>query len=303
MTVLVAGASGFVGSPLCRALVDRGHEVRAMTRRPDDYSGAGQVTFGDVADPATLGPAMAGVEVAFYLVHSLASADFEDRDARAALAFGEAARDAGVAQIVYVGGLGRDGDGLSPHLRSRREVEHLLARAGVPVTTLRAAVVVGHGGISWEITRQLVDHLPVMLTPTWVDTLTQPIALDDIVRYLVGVLGEPQALGRTFDVGGPDVLRYFDMMQRVAALRGKNLRRLRVPLLSPGLSSHWLAFVTDVDLMTARNLVESMTTEMVVRDDAITRIVPGPTMGYDDAVRRALADRAAALSQPQRTSR
>lgn len=304
MTVLVAGASGFVGSHLCRALVERGHTVRAMTRRPASYSGAGEVTAGDVSDPRSLAGALAGVDTAYYLVHSLASKDFERQDAAAARNVARAAADAGVSQIVYLGGLGRDGDTtMSAHLRSRREVEHLLGAGGVPVTTLRAAVVVGHRGISWEITRQLVDHLPAMITPRWVDTLTQPIALRDVVRYLVGVLGEPQAIGRTFDIGGPDVLRYFDMMQRVAQLKGKPLPRVRVPFLSPRLSSHWLAFVTDVDLMTARNLVESMTTEMIVRDDAITRVLPGDLMGYDDAVRRALADREAALGPPRAAAR
>jgi len=290
-TVLVAGASGFVGSHLCRALVEGGHAVRAMTRRPERYAGAGTTVAGDVADPASLRAALTGADAAYYLVHSLDSADFEDKDARAARSFAAAARDAGVGQIVYLGGLGRDGEALSPHLRSRREVEHLLAGSGVPVTTLRAAVVVGHGGISWEITRQLVDHLPVMITPKWVDTRTQPIALPDVVRYLVGVLGNDRALGRTFEIGGPDVLRYIDMLRRAAAVTGKRLPRLPVPLLTPRLSSYWLAFVTDVDTRTARTLVDSMTTEVVVQDHSIHDVVPGPTMGYDDAVRLALEQR------------
>jgi uncharacterized protein YbjT (DUF2867 family) len=297
-TVLVAGASGFIGSRLCDALVAEGHDVRAMTRHPDDYDGAGTPVFGDVADPASLTEAMGGADAAYYLVHSLGSADFEDKDADAARNFAGAAAAAGVEQIIYLGGLGRDGDDLSPHLRSRREVEHLLAGTGVPVTTLRAAVVVGHGGISWEITRQIVDHLPAMITPKWVDTRTQPIALVDVVRYLVGVLGDPRAMGRTFEVGGPDVLRYVDMLQGVAAVLGKPLPRMRVPLLTPRLSSYWLAFVTDVDIPTARNLVDSMTNEVVVQDRGIEEIVPGPTLTYEESVRQALADRRAALSQP-----
>ena len=295
-TVLVAGASGFVGSHLCAALVRDGHDVRAMTRHPGRYGGAGTAVPGDVSEPETLREALAGTDVGYYLVHSLDSADFEERDAHAARTFATAAHAAGVEQIVYLGGLGQDGKDLSPHLRSRRQVEHLLAEAGVPVTTLRAAVVVGHGGISWEITRQLVDHLPVMITPRWVDTRTQPIALPDVVRYLVGVLGEPRALGRVFEIGGPDVLRYVDMLQRAATARGKRLPRVRVPLLSPQLSSHWLALVTDVDLRTARTLVDSMTTEVVVTDRSIEDIVPGPTLGYDEAVRLAMADRAAELA-------
>lgn len=292
-TVLVAGASGFIGTHLCAALVQAGHEVRAMTRHPDDYDGAGTAVGGDVAEPDSLDSALVGVHAAYYLVHSLDSADFEDKDAQAARNFAKAAQSAGVEQIIYMGGLGSDDEDLSPHLRSRREVEHLLAGTSVPVTTLRAAVVVGHGGISWEITRQLVDHLPVMLTPRWVDTRTQPIALPDVVRYLVGVLGNDRAAGRTFEVGGPDVLRYWDMMRRVAELKGRNMPRVRVPLLTPRLSSHWLALVTDVDLPTARNLVDSMTTEVVVKDTSIRDVVPGEPMTYDAAVRKALADREA----------
>jgi uncharacterized protein YbjT (DUF2867 family) len=300
-TVLVAGASGFVGSHLARALIEDGHAVRAMTRHPEEYDGAGDPVHGDVSDAESLTTALAGVDAAYYLVHSLDSADFVEMDAEAARNFGQAAKTAGVAQIIYLGGLGADSDELSAHLKSRREVEHLLAEAGVPVTTLRAAVVVGHGGISWEMTRQLVDHLPVMLTPKWVNTKTQPVALRDVVRYLVGVLGEDRAMGRVFEIGGPDVLRYIDMLSRVAALKGRTLRRVTVPLLTPGLSSHWLSFVTDVDLRTARNLIDSMTNEVVVKDYSIQQIVPGPAMGYDDAVRVALADRAAALEQPAAT--
>ena len=295
-TVLVAGASGFIGSHLARALADGGYDVRAMTRQPEDYEGAGTAIHGDVADPASLTAALAGVDAAYYLVHSLDSSDFEDKDAQAARNFAAACQAAGVEQIIYLGGLGRDDEELSPHLRSRREVEHLLAATDVPVTVLRAAVVVGHGGISWEITRQLVDHLPLMITPKWVDTRTQPIALPDVVRYLVGVLGEEKALGRTFEIGGPEVLRYVDMLRRAAKIKHKAMPRIKVPLLTPRLSSYWLAFVTDVDTKTSRNLVDSMTTEVIVSDRSIEDVVPGPTMGYDDSVRLALQTRQEALS-------
>jgi uncharacterized protein YbjT (DUF2867 family) len=264
-----------------------------MTRRPDTYRGAGEPVRGDVNDAASLATALQGVDAAYYLVHSLDSDDFEQKDAEAALNFGGAAAEQGVKQIIYLGGLGVDDGRLSAHLRSRRQVEQLLAVAGVPVTVLRAAVVVGHGGISWEITRQLVDHLPAMVTPRWVNTRTQPVALADVVRYLVGVLGHPQALGRAFEIGGPEVLRYIDMLKRAAAVQGKWFPSVSVPMLSPRLSSAWLAVVTDVDLGTARNLVDSMTNEVIVRDRSIEELVPGPTVGYDDAVRQALADRAA----------
>lgn len=291
-TVLVTGASGFIGSHLCQALEDAGHDVRAMTRRPDSYSGAGKAVAGDVFDAASLTAALAGVEAAYYLVHSLGSPDFAAKDATAARAFNQAAAAAGVERIIYLGGLGNDSENLSAHLRSRREVESLLGEGGVPVTVLRAAVVIGHGGISWEITRQLVGHLPAMVAPRWVVTKTQPIALADVIRYLVGVLEPPQARGRIFEVGGPDVLNYAEMLQRVARIMyDRPLPILILPLLTPGLSSRWLALVSDVDTATGRNLIDSMTNEVIVKDHAITEIVPGPTLGYDDAVRQALAAR------------
>lgn len=290
-TVLVTGASGFVGSHLAAALVEAGHDVRAMTRNPDRYDGAGRPVPGDVADQASLERALAGVDAAYYLVHALDSTDFESQDAEAALNFGRAAADQGVDRIIYLGGLGVDDGDLSPHLRSRRQVEQLLPLAGVPVTVLRAAVVIGHGGISWEIIRQLVDHLPATITPEWVNTRTQPIALPDVVRYLVGVLEPEEARGQTYEIGGPDVLRFIDMMQRAASIMGKSLPNLSLPLLSPRLSSRWLALVTDVDTATGRNLVDSMTNQTIVRGHSIESVVPGPTIGYDDAVRLALADR------------
>jgi uncharacterized protein YbjT (DUF2867 family) len=292
--VLIAGASGFIGSRLARALVGAGHEVRAMTRNPGTYEGAGQPVAGDVTDPESLKAALEGVTATYYLVHSLESADFEARDAQGARNFAGACSRAGVERIIYLGGLGPDEDAkLSPHLRSRREVERLLGEFDVPVTALRAAVVIGHGGISWEITRQLVDHLPALVTPRWVNTLSQPIALPDVIRYLVGVLEPEEAKGRVFEIGGPEVMRYIDMLERAAAVRHKWLPNVTVPLLTPRLSSAWLALVTDVNLGAARNLVDSMITEVVVHDDSIAEVVPGENMRYEDAVQLALAERAA----------
>jgi uncharacterized protein YbjT (DUF2867 family) len=289
--VLVAGGTGFVGRRLVAELTASGHDVRVMTRRPGRHHGPGVPVFGDVDDPATLHEPMAGCGAAYYLVHSLESADFEDRDARAAEAFGTNAAAQGLSQIIYLGGLGSDRDDLSPHLRSRRAVETLLGAGGVPVTVLRAGIVVGHGGISWEITRQLVEHLPAMVTPRWVRTRTQPIAVVDVVRYLVGVLDHPSARVRVFEIGGPDVLEYADMLRRVAAIEGRRLPIVAVPLLTPGLSSLWLALVTDVDTRAGRTLVDSMVNEVVVTDTSIREVVPFEPMGYDDAVRAALAER------------
>lgn len=292
MKVLVAGSSGFVGRRLCPELEAAGHAVQAMTRHPDAYTGAGTPVYGDVHEAESLSAALASCDAAYYLVHSLGDAEFAQRDADAARSFGQAAADAGLSRIIYLGGLGDDGDDLSEHLRSRREVEHLLGAAGVPVTTLRAGIIIGHGGISWEITRQLVEHLPAMVTPRWVRTRTQPIAVADVIRYLVAVLEEPEAEGRTFEIGGPDVLAYKDMLRRVAVIEGRGLRVFTVPLLSPRLSSRWLSLVTDVDVPTGRSLVDSMTNEVVVRDDSIRRLVDFEPMGYDDAVLAALGERA-----------
>lgn len=288
--ILVTGATGFVGRRLVPALIDEGHEVRAMTRRPEGYDGPGDPVGGDVNNADSLTVPLEGVEVAYYLVHGLDDADFERKDAEAARAFATAAAAQGVQQIVYLGGLGDDGD-LSTHLRSRREVESLLAASGVPVTVLRAAIVVGAGGISWEITRQLVKNLPAMVVPRWAATKTQPIAVDDVIRYLVGVCGKEAAIGQTFEIGGPDQLTYLDMLRVAAKLdTGRAVPIVQVPVLSPGLSSRWLALVTDVDVTTGRNLIDSMGVEVLVTEQRIREIVPGEPMGYAEAVRRALLE-------------
>ena len=294
MRVAVAGASGFVGRRLCPALVEAGHEVRAMTRHPETYRGAGEAVRGDVHEPEQLAQVLDGCDAAYYLVHSLDDPDFFQRDADAARSFAAAAGGAGLRRIVYLGGLGDDADDLSAHLRSRRQVERLLSEGGVPVTTLRAGIIVGHGGISWEMTRQLVEHLPAMITPRWVRTRTQPIGVSDVVRYLVGVLEAPVEGSRAFDIGGTEVLEYVEMMRRVATIEGRTMVVVPVPLLTPKLSSRWLSLVTDVDLQTGRSLIDSMSNEVVVRDDSIRELVPFEPMDYDDAVLQALGERAKA---------
>ena len=291
-TILVTGATGFVGRHLVPALVAEGHDVRAMTRDPDTYDGEGTAVEGDVTTPSTLGPALDGVDIAYYLVHSLDEEDFEETEARSARAFGDAAGEAGVRQLVFLGGLGPDdADELSVHLRSRRAVESLLGEGGVPVTVLRAAVIVGDGGISWEITRQLVENLPAMVVPQWAMTKTQPIALDDVVRYLVGVAGSEAAIGEVFEIGGPEALTYLEMLQGASeVMNGRRKIIAPVPMLTPGLSSHWISFVTDVDATTGRNLIDSMGVEVVVTDDSIREVVPFEPMTYREAVERALAE-------------
>jgi uncharacterized protein YbjT (DUF2867 family) len=286
--ILVTGATGFIGRRLVPALLEKRHEVRAMTRHPESYDGPGEPVAGDVNDRDSLTEPLEGVEVAYYLVHSLDDADFERKDAEAARAFASAAKQQGVRQIIYMGGLGDDGD-LSAHLRSRREVESLLAESGVPVTVLRAAIVVGAGGISWEITRQLVKNLPAMVVPKWATTKTQPIAVDDVVRYLVGVCDNEAAMGQVFEIGGPDQLTYVDMLRLAAdAGTGRVAKIIEVPVLTPRLSSYWLALVTDVDVTTGRNLIDSMGVEVLVTEQRIREIVPGEPIGYVEAVRRAL---------------
>jgi uncharacterized protein YbjT (DUF2867 family) len=290
-SVLVTGATGFVGARLVPELIARGHSVKAMTRNPDEYDGPGTAVYGDVHDPGTLAEALAGVDVAVYLVHSLDDDDFERKDGAAARGFGLAAAATGVGQIVYLGGLGEEDGHLSAHLRSRREVERLLSESGVPVTVLRAAIVVGAGGISWEITRQLVKNLPAMVVPKWASTLSQPIGIDDVVRYLAGVVGNDEAIGRVFEIGGSDRVSYVEMLQQAAeVMNGHRLPVVTVPVLTPQLSSRWIGFVTDVDSTTGRNLIDSMSTEVVVHDHSIKEVVPGEPVSYREAVRRAVEE-------------
>jgi uncharacterized protein YbjT (DUF2867 family) len=290
--ILVTGATGFIGRRLVPPLLEEGYDVRAMTRHPETYDGPGDPVGADVAEPDSLVKALEGVQIAYYLVHSLDDDDFEEKDAEAARAFAKAAAQQGVEQIIYMGGLGDDDEELSEHLESRRQVEGLLAETGVPVTVLRAGIVIGDGGISWEITRQLVKNLPAMIVPKWATTKAQPIAIDDVIRYLVGVAGREEALGRVFEVGGPDQLTYREMLEIASEVRaGKRVPIIEVPLLTPRLSSYWLALVTDVDVTTGRNLIESMDVEVLVREHSIRDLVPGDPLSYKESVRRALEER------------
>ncbi|CAM5660947.1 MULTISPECIES: SDR family oxidoreductase [Streptomyces] len=298
---LVTGATGYIGGRLVPELLGAGHQVRCLARSPErlrDHPWApdAEVVRGDVTDAASVARAMEGVDVAYYLVHALGTGkDFEETDRRAARTFAEQARAAGVRRIVYLGGLTPAGvpeHELSPHLRSRAEVGRILLDSPVPATVLRAAVIIGSGSASFEMLRYLTERLPVMVTPSWVHTRIQPVAVRDVLRALVGSALMPPDVNRTFDIGGPDVLTYREMMVRYAQVAGLPRRViLPVPVLTPGLSSHWVGLVTPVPSSIARPLTESLRHEVVCREHDIARYVPDPPghpIGFDEAVRLAL---------------
>ncbi|MEV7728027.1 SDR family oxidoreductase [Streptomyces sp. NPDC087917] len=298
---LVTGATGYIGGRLVPELLDAGHRVRCLARSPErlrdhEWAGRAEVVRGDVTDADTLAPAMHGIDVAYYLVHALGTGSgFEERDRAAARTFGEQARAAGVRRIVYLGGLiPKDvpAHELSPHLRSRAEVGEILLDCGVPATVLRAAVIIGSGSASFEMLRYLTERLPVMVTPSWVGTRIQPIAVRDVLRYLVGSAGMPPEVSRTFDIGGPDVVTYEVMMRRYAQVARLPKRLIvRVPMLTPRLSSHWIGLVTPVPRALARPLAESLRHEVVCDEHDIARYVPDPPgapIGFDQALELAL---------------
>ncbi|MFJ6699590.1 SDR family oxidoreductase [Streptomyces sp. NPDC091272] len=298
---LVTGASGYIGGRLVPELLAAGHEVRCLARTPAklrDFPWSEQVETvrGDVTDPDSTARAMADVDVAYYLVHALGTGKgFERTDREAAENFGEQARKAGVRRIVYLGGLTPSGVSereLSPHLRSRTEVGRILLASGVPTAVLRAAVIIGSGSASFEMLRHLTERLPLMVTPSWVRTRIQPIAVRDVLRLLVGAAELPPEVNRTFDIGGPDILTYRDMMQRYARVAGLPRRLiLPVPVLTPRLSSHWVGLVTPVPASIARPLSESLRHEVVCTEHDIDGYVPGPPggpVGFERAVELAL---------------
>jgi uncharacterized protein YbjT (DUF2867 family) len=297
---LVTGATGYLGARLVPALLARGHRVRCLARSPEKLTGAPwadqvEVVRGDVLDGDAMAAALDGVDTLYYLVHSLTERGFAATDRRAARTTSKAARDAGVGRVVYLGGLHpEDTDELSDHLGSRAEVGEIFLHSGVPSVVLQAAVIIGSGSASFEMLRHLTERLPLMVTPSWVRNRVQPIAVRDVLHYLVAAADLPEGTNRTFDIGGPDVLTYREMMQRYARVAGLPPRRmLPVGVLTPRLSSHWINVVTPVPKSIGAPLIESLVHEAVRGESDIEALVPPPdggALGYDEAVRLALAD-------------
>jgi uncharacterized protein YbjT (DUF2867 family) len=299
--VLLTGASGYVGGRLLYRLERRGLRVRCLARRPeflaDRVGAATEIVGGDVLQPESLASAMEGVQTAYYMVHSMGSATgdadsgrFEEQDRQGAENFARAARDAGVERIIYLGGLGDEGDELSPHLRSRHEVGHVLRASGVPVTEFRASIVIGSGSLSFEMLGALVERLPIMVTPRWVNVMAQPIAIDDLLDYLEAALEMDTREDRLYEIGGAEVVSYGGLMREYASQR--NLRRfmIPVPVLTPRLSSLWLGLVTPLYARVGRALIESICHETVVRDDRARRDFDLHPMDVRAAISKALAN-------------
>lgn len=290
--ILITGATGYVGGRLWRRLVSDGKRVRCLARRPEGLvargGGATEVVQGDVLDATTLGPALADVDTAYYLVHSMGSdGDFEEQDRVAARNFGDAARRAGVRRIIYLGGLGSGVD-LSPHLRSRHEVGAILRESGVPVLELRASIVIGSGSLSFEMIRALVERLPVMVTPRWVEIEAQPIGIDDLLDYLITARDIPLAESRILEIGGADRVTYGDLMREYARQRGLWRAMIRVPVLTPWLSSLWLGLVTPLYARVGRKLIQSIRHPTLVTDPSALDVFPIKPRGIRDAIAAAI---------------
>jgi uncharacterized protein YbjT (DUF2867 family) len=291
--VAIAGASGYIGGRLSRQLLERGVSVRVLGRRPSALqelvSLGADAAVADVADQEALRRGLAGINVAYYLVHSMGgSGNFAERDRQAAHNFREAAAEAGVQRVIYLGGLGEPQPGLSEHLASRLEVANILEAGSVPATVLRAAVIVGAGSASYRMIRDLVNHLPVMVAPSWLRTRCQPIAVDDALAYLVGCLDEPRTTRQRLDIGGPDILSYQDMLLIYARAAGLTRLIVPVPVLTPRLSSYWIGLVTNVPVAVARPLIEGVRSPAVCVDLRIRTFLPRKLQRYEAAVRAIL---------------
>lgn len=293
-TVLLTGATGYIGGRLLRSLERRGHRVRCLARAPEKVRATRETTEvvqGDCLDEASLERACRDIHSAYYLVHSMgAGPDFAELDRRAARNFGRAAARAGVRRIIYLGGLADEVASVSAHLKSRAETGRILQESGVPVVEFRASIVIGAGSLSFEMIRALVERLPVMICPRWVDTLTQPIAIDDVVAYLAAGLELPTGEGRVFEIGGPETVSYGDIMREYARLRGLRRVLLPVPVLTPRLSGLWLALVTPAQARVGRALVEGLRNATVVRSSAARDAFPIDPMPLRPAIARAIEE-------------
>lgn len=293
--ILLTGATGYVGGRLLPALQQQGHPVRCLARRPEflraRVAATTEIVGGDALDRNSLDAAMAGVSVAYYMVHSMGSTgSFEENDRQAARNFGAAAKAAGVERIIYLGGLGNDEEALSPHLRSRQEVGQILRESGVPVLEFRASVVIGSGSLSFEMIRALVERLPIMTTPKWVSMPAQPIAIDDLIAYLIAALRLPVSAYRIYQIGGADQISYAEIMRTYARHRGMRIRMIPVPVLTPFLSSLWLGLVTPLYARIGRKLIESIVHSTVVRDNSALEVFDIRPIGIDEAIQRALVN-------------
>src|SRR5574339_1083682 len=292
--ILLTGASGYIGSRLLRVLEEGGRAVRCLARQPErvaPHRTTTEVVQGDCLDESSLDAAMQGVDQAYYLVHSMASgASFAARDREAAANFGRAARRAGVRRIIYLGGLADNTDALSTHLKSRVETGEVLRESGVPVAEFRASIVIGAGSLSFEMIRALVERLPTMICPRWVDTATQPIAIDDVLAYLHAALDLPEGREGVFEIGGPEVVSYGDMMREYATLRGLRRVLVPVPVLTPRLSRLWLGLVTPAQARVGRALVEGLRNPTVVRSSAALETFPIRPKTLREALVRAIEE-------------
>ena len=291
--VLVTGATGYIGGRLVPILEGLGVRLRCLARQPaalaSRVSPTTEVVAGDLLDPSSLDRALAGVDAAYYLVHSMgAHGDYRETDRVAAHNFGDAARRAGVRRIVYLGALATGEETLSHHLKSRIETGQALRESGVPVVEFRASVVIGSGSLSFELIRALVERLPVMICPRWVSTLAQPIGIDDVLAYLAAGRDLPGGDSRTFEIGGADRASYGDMMREYARQRGLTRVMISVPLLTPRLSSLWLALVTPVYARVGRELIAGLKNRSVVTDPAPLAIFPIRPVGLREAIGRAV---------------
>ncbi len=293
--ILLTGATGYVGGRLLGALEEKSLRVRCLVRQPDflrpKAAASTEVVRGDVLNRPGLDLALRDVKVAYYLIHSMgAGASFQEKDRQGAQNFAEAAKAAGVERIIYLGGLGDETQSLSPHLRSRQEVGHILRQSGVPVLEFRASIVIGSGSLSFEMIRSLVERLPVMITPRWVSMPAQPIAIEDLIAYLTAALDVPVADCRIYEIGGADQVSYAEIMRTYGRHRGMRLRMIPVPALTPFLSSLWLGLITPLYARIGRTLIESIVHSTVVRDQTALHTFPIRPMGIEDAIRHALAN-------------